>query len=374
MRCASALSTHPIASHATGDVISDVLESGAKEPALALVFVSPSLWGACEDIMATVQAILDPHVLLSVTSSGVIGAGSEVSAGSALALWVLWNDGSGTTTDVQLLPLDGGVEALGAISARRLREASGVVLLGDPAASDVTSTIDQACALASSARISGGLLSSSGGAAQIRGWSSGRHGVIALIFSERSMDSAIAHGSEPLSGTMIVSRSIGTMLCEIEDEAALVVAKRVIGTLDPREQPLAARNLAIAIHDPATGALLDVHRVLGADQPNGALAVTSEVAPGSLIAFHQQDRDGVLSGLSRSLGGPRSEGALVFSCTLINPESEREGAGELDELTETLGSSAFAGVHVSAIIGSGSHGSGLRAAPLSAAIFGRDHH
>ena len=52
MPFAAALSEHPLPTHATGEVVGQVLETLGAEPDLAVVFVTAPLAGALEDIAA----------------------------------------------------------------------------------------------------------------------------------------------------------------------------------------------------------------------------------------------------------------------------------------------------------------------------------
>jgi small ligand-binding sensory domain FIST len=85
----SALSMHPVPAHATGEVVGDVLEAVGHAPTLAVLFVTQPLTGTFDDIADSVQRMLQPEHLVAVTTGGVLGAGSEVEDGSALALWAV---------------------------------------------------------------------------------------------------------------------------------------------------------------------------------------------------------------------------------------------------------------------------------------------
>ncbi|MSZ52225.1 MAG: hypothetical protein F2597_05815, partial [Actinobacteria bacterium] len=92
MRCASALSTHPIPAYATGDVIAELLALDEPPADLLVAFATPAFGGATDDIAETIRILLQPRNVVLVVSDGVIGAGSEVTAGSGIALWSLWLD------------------------------------------------------------------------------------------------------------------------------------------------------------------------------------------------------------------------------------------------------------------------------------------
>ena len=88
MPFAAALSEHPLPTHATGEVVGQVLERlGEGAPDLAILFVTGAHGGALEDIGATVRAALDPGTLLGVTAVSVAGGDREVEERPAVALW-----------------------------------------------------------------------------------------------------------------------------------------------------------------------------------------------------------------------------------------------------------------------------------------------
>ena len=87
---AAALSEHPNAAVATGDVVGRVLEGlGEPEeaPDLAMVFVTPVHASALGEIARTVMATLRPGALLGCAAVSVVGGEREVERGPGIALW-----------------------------------------------------------------------------------------------------------------------------------------------------------------------------------------------------------------------------------------------------------------------------------------------
>lgn len=372
MQSAAALSTHPIASHATGDVIADILDLGRPSPDLAIVFATSAFSGASEDILRAIDVLLTPKKLLFVSSSGVIGAGSEVDGNAALSLWSYWSET--LEDDVAFVGLDEGLAGVDYLSTRQLATAQTVIVLADPSVPMVTQTIDSLCKLRTNKVISGGLLSGSNGAPAIRDSTGRSFGCVAVAFQTTAAEAMLAHGSAPLAGPMTITSSTGAMVCELDGAPALDVAYEVLHQADLEDRGSAAQNLALAVLDHETVMIIDVHEVLGADRETGALAVAASLPQGTIVAFHRKDSPGSISGLNEAFVGSRSSGALIFTCSLLDPEADNEGVSDLGFLTESLGTASYAGVHVSTVIGTGSSGPGLSAAPLAAVIFGRRHH
>jgi small ligand-binding sensory domain FIST len=91
---------HPVPAHATGEIVGDVLEALGSAPTLAVLFVTHPLTGTFDDVVGAVDQMLQPTHLLAITTYGVLGAGSEVEEGSALALWAV----RGGSVETFLLP------------------------------------------------------------------------------------------------------------------------------------------------------------------------------------------------------------------------------------------------------------------------------
>ena len=372
MQSAAALSTNPIASHATGDVIADILDLGRPSPDLAMVFATSAFGGASEDILRAIDVLLKPTKALFVSSSGVLGAGSEVEGTAALSLWVFWSET--LEDDVDVVPLDEGLASVDYLSTRRLATAQTVVVLADPAAPMVTQTIESLCELRTNRVLSGGLLSGSNGAPSIRDSVGRSFRCIAVAFQTTAAEAFIAYRSAPIAGPMTITSSTGAMVCELDGGSALDVAYEVLKDGEINDRSSAAQNLALAVLDPETMTVIDVHEVLGADRASGALAIAASLPQGTIVAFHRKDSSEAAFAFNEALAGVRSSGALIFTCSLIDPKADNEGASDLGPLTETLGSASYAGVHVSTVIGTGSNGPGLSAAALSAVIFGPRQH
>ena len=205
--------------------------------------------------------------------------------------------------------------------------------------------------------------------------STGRNfGCIAVAFHTTEGEALLAHGSAPIAGPMTITSSTGAMVIELDGSPALDVTQEVLARADIEDRSSAAKNLALSVLDPETMTIIDVHEVLGADRESGAIAIAASLPDGTVVAFHRKDSSDVTSELSDALAGGRPSGALIFTCSLIDPKADIEGVSDLGPLTESLGTASYAGVHVSTVIGTGSNGPGLSAAPLSAVIFGRRHY
>ena len=374
MRCAAALSTHPIPAYATGDVIAELLALDQPSADLVVAFATPAFGGTSEDITETIRVLLHPKNFIFIVSDGIIGAGSEVTSGSGIALWSLWLDDSFENESVQVFSVDDGVLADEDEFTHAMLAATDVILFGKPDEPRVTKWIDQICDLRGSRSVSGALLAASQGGLLLDCASGSSTSLLAFAITGLSTTAALAHGTTALTAPMVVTSAVGPMLCEIDDRGALQLTKEILSSIEMDSRAITAQDLAVALLEPDTERVVDVYRVLGADRSSDSLALSHPVHAGDRIAFHRQDRFGPLADLENSLQGSRSHGALVFSCGALNPDSDLVGTGEVGMLGEALGSSAYAGIHAASVIGSSPGQSGLCSAPFLAVIFGRSHH
>jgi small ligand-binding sensory domain FIST len=87
MPFAAALSEHPEAPEAVGEVVGAIFERLETTPDLALLFIGPAHVDRAGEIADAVRALLRPRVLLGCTAATVVGPGREVEDGPALSLW-----------------------------------------------------------------------------------------------------------------------------------------------------------------------------------------------------------------------------------------------------------------------------------------------
>src|SRR5687767_3845123 len=103
MPFADALSEHPVAALAVGEVVGEVLDRLGPGPDLAVLFAGAAHTGALDDVVRAVDELLEPGLLVGCTAAGVIGRDREVEDAGGLALWAA----SGIGADGYLLRVDG---------------------------------------------------------------------------------------------------------------------------------------------------------------------------------------------------------------------------------------------------------------------------
>src|SRR5262249_41750391 len=86
-RYTAAISEHPLATQAVGEIVGHALETVGPAPDLAVVFVTAPHAGALEDIAASVRSLLQPRTLIGATAVSVLGGDREVEDQPAISLW-----------------------------------------------------------------------------------------------------------------------------------------------------------------------------------------------------------------------------------------------------------------------------------------------
>ena len=325
MPFAAAMSEHPLATHATGEVIGHVLEALGDRPDLAIVFVTAPHGGALEDIAGTVRELLHPTTLVGATAVSVLGGDREVEEQPAVSLWAARLSAPATPvrfepeapsvgTTVRGLPaaIGGRRHATHAVARRRPLLDAGRQLPGRRPG-HVSRACVSSAALASAARGPGGnrlVLDD-------EVFSDGAVG--ALLAPEDGAATVVSQGCRPVGHPLTVTKGDGRVIYELAGRPALERLVDLLEHLDESDRTLAQRGIHL-------GRVIDEHKtdfergdflirtVLGADREAGAIAVGDEIAVGDTVQFQVRDAVSADDDLRELLAGRRASGALVFTC------------------------------------------------------------
>jgi small ligand-binding sensory domain FIST len=324
MPYAAAMSEHPIATQATGEVVGQVLESLGDEPDLAMVFVTANHGGALEDIAAAVREFLRPAALVGVTAVSVLGADREVEEQPAVSLWAAKlgapprpvrfdPHGPSVGTTVSGLP----PSMAGDPTPRTL------VLLADPFSTPVDGFLESAPETYPGLRVVGGLASAARGPGGNRLVLDGKvftDGAVGVLLPpEGDASTVVSQGCRPIGQPLTVTKSEGRVIYELAGRPALERLVELLEKLDPEDRALAQRGIHL-------GCVIDEHKaefergdflirtVLGGDREVGAIAVGDEVEVGATVQFQVRDAASADDDLRALLAGRRASGALVFTC------------------------------------------------------------
>jgi small ligand-binding sensory domain FIST len=356
---AAALSEHPVAADAVGEVLGSIVEQRGVEPDLVVVFASAAHVEFLGEISAAVRTVLRPRTLLGSSASSVLAGAHEAEEVPALAVWAAWtapvrpvrlsagpvhDDGDGPAVLIQGLPTDVAVGAT-------------VLLLADPHTFPADGFLRQLAEVRPDLTVVGGLASASaqpGGNALVLDDTVHRDGAVGVVLPPTS--AVVSQGCRPVGEPMVVTRSERGYLLELAGQPALDRLTALATDLTPDDRALLARGVQL-------GVAIDEHRVdfgrgdflvrsvLGADRARGVLAVGAEVPVGTTVQFHVRDAASADEDLRELLTGVEADAALVFTC---NGRGERLfGVEDHDAalISEVLDTDAVAGMFCAGELG-----------------------
>ncbi len=304
MHAAAALSEHPLATHALGECVGQLMETGGTHPDLLVLACTAPYQGALEDIVGAARQLLSPSVLVGSGAVGVLAGRREVDAHAGLAMFAWWCGGPATAGSASA-PLVRGVR-LGRDDVRVL-DASGpgltalagaagtLVLFADEFSWDPTDLLASLHAHAPGVKVVGGFV----GAARHRGgnrlvldgeqFDDGAVGV--LLDPSVPVSTVLTHGTRPIGQPMTVTSAERRMVRELAGLPAVQRLHEAVALCSPEDQVLATQGALLGWirHEDGVGASpeeVTMTSVVGADKVNGALAVTGEVPVGATVRFH----------------------------------------------------------------------------------------
>ncbi len=340
MRATAAVSEHPLAAHAVGEVAGTALEILDAPVDLALVFVEGSHTGAIEDIGPALGEILAPGTLVGATACGVIAQDREVEDRSAISLWA--------ASGISAKPIrieSGAAEPVGGWAA----DSGPVVLLADPFTLDVTSLLGGP--ETSGLRFHGGFASAAqqpGGNRLILDDGLYVDGAVGVHLSGVDTATIVSQGCRPIGDPYTVTGVTGNVITELGSKTPMDRLRELVERASPDERELLSTGLQIGVvidegrTEFDTGDFL-IRGLLGADQNTGALAIGAAVPVGTTLQFHVRDASTADVDLRDRLAGTTGSAALVFTCNgrgerlFGRPDHDAELVHELTGSTATAG-------------------------------------
>ena len=323
MPFAAALSEHPDAAVAVGEVCGRILEQLGEAPDVALVFVTPPHAGALRAIVATIRQLVDPAVLVGCVAASVVGTDREVEERPALSVWTAVTRGASavhltatpvSATEVSLdgWPSDGELGF----------EPSGVVVLADPYTFPAEAFLASVDEHAPGLPVFGGLASAPGRSTLVLDGAVHASGAVALFLGPGvSVEPVVSQGCRPIGDAWSVTDSDG------ESVVRALAGKPPITRLNELAATLTEDEIALVnqggLH---VGRVIDEHKadfgrgdflvrnVVGADRATGALAIGDRVDVGTTLQFHLRDAAAADEDLHALLEGRRADAVLLFTC------------------------------------------------------------
>ncbi len=320
MRAASALSEHPLASHAVGEVAGTILDAMHGQPIdLLVVFFHGSFVGALEDINNALHQLLNPRHSIGSSASGVVRNNSEVEFRQALSVWAA----SGIDAEPYRIEPRSATPTMGWQPHWRHS-----LLFTDPFSSPVEELFDSAAAGAPNLLISGGLASAAtgpGGNRLILDGAIYSDGGVGMALSGVGITTIVSQGCRPIGEPSTVTGTAGAqeqpsnVITELASKRAIDFVQVTAENLDDEDKELLHHGLHVGLvidehqHDHDTGDFL-IRNVLGADKGSGAIAIGTPVEVGTTIQFHVRDAASATDDLLQAVDGHLAQAALVFTC------------------------------------------------------------
>lgn len=310
MPFAAAISEHPLATHAVGEVVGQVLERLGGAPDVVVAFATGPFAGAFEDIAAAVHATLQPSALVGATAASVIGGSQEVELGPAIALFAARLPPSAGTPPVAI-EVEGAGQLAGAEGT--------LVLLADPASFAAEAFLEEVAAVAPRLVVVGGLASSSGGARLAVDRRVRERGAVGLLLPAGLATHVVtSQGADPVGEPLVVTRASGQLIEEIAGQPALDRVLALADSADPHLRSRLARSLLVGVAVDERKVELErgdflLHPVLGGDKERRAVAVGTAVEVGTTVQFHVRDAEAADADLRDLLVDAPGTAALVFT-------------------------------------------------------------
>lgn len=376
MRFAAALSEHPLATQAAGEVIGQVLETLGTPPDVAMLFVTAPHAGALEDIARTVRRLVNPRVLVGATAVSVLGGSQEVEDRPGVALWAGQFGVDVEPVRLEAIPTE---DSLFVAGGGVLNRNDGTLLLvADPFSFPVEQVLDHLRTTAPGVRIIGGMASAArgpGGNTLVLDDEQFRSGATGVwLPPEVEVTSVVSQGCRPIGQPFVVTRSERNVLYELAGKPALERLNDTIDSLDEHDKRLLANGLHI-------GHVIDEHAVefhrgdflirgvLGADRKVGALAIGDEIPVGATVQFQVRDALSADEDLRELIDGRRAGGALVFTCNGRGSNLFGEPGHDAEVVTEVTGA-AVAGMFCAGELGPVATTNFVHGFTASIALFG----
>ena len=340
MEFASALSRHPVTSHALGEALGAVLEQVGERPDLVVVTVTRPHAGALEDVVSAVDAVLHPLGLLACAAESVVGEGCEVEELPAVSLWagrvgpLLTFGLSASRLGDDGWRFDGLPDGIGFAP-------SALLVLADPYSFPMSGFADHLDRVHPGLPVVGGFASGASGpggtrlAVGDRVRTSGA--VAALLGPATEVVPVVSQGCRPFGRLLTVTGVERNLVREIAgrpamecmvDEIAEHLGRADIAGIEGNGL-LLGRCVDTRVLDPGPGDLL-FRPLVGVERASGALALEGRLPLGATVRFAVRDARTAGSDLAACLTGHDADAALLFTCngrgTRLFDEADHDAA------------------------------------------------
>jgi small ligand-binding sensory domain FIST len=360
MPFAAALSEHPEASQAVGEVIGEVAERlGGAPPDLAVLFVTPPHGQSFPAVARAVRELLQPTSLLGATAVAVVGGPREVEEQPAITLWAAAGIGEVIPTRLDAVHTATGVIVSGLPSIPDDGDRV-MLLLPDPFTFPADAFLQHLSENRPGLTAIGGLASAArgpGGNTLVLDDQFYDDGAVGVILPPGvAVATVVSQGCRPVGRPYTVTRAEGHLLQELGGQPALQRLQDLAGELPAADRQLLSQGVHL-------GRVIDEHKldfergdflirgVMGVEQATGALAVGDELEIGATVQFQVRDATSADEDLRALLSGRSAEAALVFTCNGRGVNLFGVPDHDASIVSELTGSSAVSGMFCAGEVG-----------------------
>ena len=324
-RFASAISEHPVAAQAVGELAGAVLEQlDGRRVDLLVVFISPHFGGAAEDIGGVLRAVLEPRALIGSTNAAVVGVGREVEGTPAISVWAAsFAATTARTVTLDVDQFDDGAALLG-WPGDDADDAHTLLLLPDPFTFPTDGVLKAFESSHPGLQVIGGMASAANGPGAnqllVDHAVVSRGAVGVLLSGTDAVDTVVSQGCRPVGQPYTVTDVDGNYVRGLGGRTALERLQEIAAAMpeDEREQLQRGLHVGLVVDehlvDFGRGDFL-VRNVMGARSDDGALAIGARVEVGQTLQFQVRDAAAADADLRQMLVGHDARGALMFTCT-----------------------------------------------------------
>jgi small ligand-binding sensory domain FIST len=320
---ASALSQHPVATQAVGEVAGEIIEQlDGQGCDLAVCFASTHHVGTFEDMAPALRNLVEPRVLVGGTAVAVVGGPHEVEEAPAFAAFAARLDA--TTLTPITLRVEETPDGAALTGWPVFERPPGMLLLfADPFTFPADAFLQRVNQDLPDLRIIGGMASSAGSPGGNRlvvddaVVDQGAVGV--LLDGGIEVRTLVSQGCRPIGRPYVVTKAEQNVIGELAGKPAIERLKELAAAATEDERELLRRGLHVGLvvdehkAEFARGDFL-VRNLLGADERTGALAIGEHVAVGQTVQFHVRDAGAADEDLRELLADADADAALLFTC------------------------------------------------------------
>lgn len=318
---ASAMSMHPVPAHAVGETAGELLDRLDGDPDLVVCFASPHFVGALDDMVHAVRNLLDPRVLVAMTTSGVAGGSHEVEDGPAAALFAAsLPDATVTPAVLRAAETPDGMTITGWPDLTG--EPETLLLLSDPFSFPIDTFLRRLRDDRPELAVLGGMASAGprpGTNRLVADETVVAEGAVGVFLRGASVEPLVSQGCRPIGTPFVVTDTHGRFVDELGGRPALDRLQELAATASDEDRALLQHGLQLGIvvdeqKDEFSRGDFLIRNVMGLDRDTGSLAVGDTVEIGQTVQFQVRDAASADEDLRSLLADRDCEGALLFTC------------------------------------------------------------